>query len=70
MLLCDNKKRARIGKNFTPKASEFATDTRHLFVTGAAKREVPCPKALIDLGKLRKMIWFWFRFRLRFTGVR
>jgi len=62
------KKRARIGKNFTPKATECATDTRHLFAMGAAKREVPCPKALINLGKLREVIWFWFR--LRFTGIR
>ena len=57
-----------IGEHFTPNAAKCAAYARQLFTTGAAKREVPRPKALIDLGKLRKVIWL--RFRLRLAGIR
>ena len=58
---------ARVGENFTPKAAECATYARQLFTMSATNREMPCPEALVDLGKLRKVIWF--RFGLRFAGV-
>jgi hypothetical protein len=58
---------ARIGKDFTPEAAECATYTRQLFILSATKREMPCPEARIDLGKLRKVIRFGFR--LRVAGV-
>ena len=58
---------ARVGENFTPKAAECATYTRQLFTMSTTKCEMPCPEALVDLGKLRKAIWF--RFGLRFAGV-
>jgi hypothetical protein len=56
-----------IGKHLTPKATKRAAYTRQLFATRATKREVPRPKAFIDLGKLRKVIWL--RLRLRFAGI-
>ena len=58
---------ARVGKDFTPEAAKCATYTRQLFIMSATKREMPCPEARIDLGKLREAIWF--RFRLRVASV-
>jgi hypothetical protein len=54
---------ARVGKDFTPEVAKCATYTRQLFIMSATKREMPCPEARIDLGKLRKVIWFGFRLR-------
>src|SRR5712672_2265783 len=48
-----------ISENLTSKATKRATDTRQLFAARVAKCKVPRPEALVDLGKLCKVILLW-----------